>query len=488
MSKLVISRLFLYRYRFYIGYIVLGLAFVALVLGIPLVSPAGLSEAEMSSAVASYNLHFSSVTSGDLVDLPYHILQKLCILAFGMTTYAIKLPSILVGLVLGLLLVLLLNRWFKSNVALLASILTVLSTPFLYLAGSGTPLIMLVFWPTLLLWLGSKIQGEKEPNPLFCYVFALALLLSIYTPHLIYLVVFIILFTLWNPHLRFTIKTLPKVPLIAMGLLLLAGFAMWLTNLFSSSTVAMTLFFARDFSIGNFLGNIKTGFLPLFSLRKPLEGVLLSPLFGLAEIALALTGLFSTTKGFFASRNAIASCFIVFAVVLAGLVPESALLILLPFAILTAHGLRYVLEKWYGLFPENPYARIFAIFPLSILLALMIFPSLNHYVYGYRYTPSVANEFSNDLELVQTHLDDETFLLVTENTLTQKFFAVYEDRSHAINLLTDLSMFEKTSAKPAIASLGKAATLPEGYHITDIITSPKSDNSDRIYIYRYFSN
>ena len=488
MSKLVISRLFLYRYRFIIGYLVLGLAFVALVLGIPLISPAGLSEAEMSSAVASYNLHFSSVTSGDLVDLPYHILQKLCILIFGMTTYAIKLPSILVGLVLGLLLILLLNRWFKSNVALLASVLTILSTPFLYLAGSGTPLIMLVFWPTLLLWLGSKIQGEKEPNPLFCYVFALALLLSIYTPHLIYLVVFIIFFALWNPHLRFTIKTLPKIPLIAMGLLLLAGFAMWLTNLFSSSTVALTLFFARDFSAGNFFSNIKTGFAPLFSLRKPLEGIFLSPLFGLAEIALALTGLFSTAKGFFASRNAIASCFIVFAIVLAGLVPESALLILLPFAILTAHGLRYVLEKWYGLFPENPYARVFAIFPLGILLALMIFPSLNHYVYGYRYTPAVAANFSTDLELVRQHLDEETYLLIPEDTLAHRFFAVYEDRTHAINILTDLSLFEKTNIKPTLATLGRAASLPDGYKITRIITSPKSDNSDRIYIYRYFSN
>ena len=156
MSRLVISKLFLYRYRFFIGYILLGLAFVALVCTLPLLSPSGLSDLERESTVSSYNLHFSSITSGDLVDLPYHILQKLCILIFGMSTYAIKLPSILVGLALGLLLILLLNRWFKSNVALLASILTVLSTPFLYLAGSGTPLIMLVFWPTLLLWLGSK--------------------------------------------------------------------------------------------------------------------------------------------------------------------------------------------------------------------------------------------------------------------------------------------------------------------------------------------
>ena len=347
---------------------------------------------------------------------------------------------------------------------------------------------MLVFWPTLLLWLGSKIQGEKSPNPVFCFVFALTLLLSIYTPHLIYLVVFIIFFALWNPHLRFTIKSLPKLPLIAVGFLLFVGLGIWITNIVSSSSVALSLFFAKDFSVGNFFENIKTGFAPFFSYIQPLEGVYLSPMIGLAGFALALAGLFSTRKGFLASRNAIASCFIIFSLVLAGLVPDSALLILLPYAILTAHGLRYLLEKWYGLFPENPYARIFAIFPLTLLLALMIIPSLNHYAYGYRYTPAVANEFSTDLEMVAENLSDETYLLLEENSLDYKFFEVYEDRTHDIILVSNTD-FIKNSAKYPIATFGKAsAPLPENYKLSKILTSPKSDNSDRIYIYKYVTN
>ncbi|MBR3233104.1 glycosyltransferase family 39 protein [Candidatus Saccharibacteria bacterium] len=486
MSKLVISKLFLYRYRFVIGYIILGLAFLALLFLLPMISPSGLSDLERESAVSSYNLHFSSITSGDLVDLPYHILQKLSILAFGLTPYAIKLPSILLGLVLGLLLILLLNRWFKSNVALLASILTVLSTPFLYLVGSGTPLIMLIFWPTLLLWLGSKIQGEKAPKPLWCFVFAFALLLAIYTPHLIYLVAFIIIFTLWNPHLRFTLKSLPKVPLIGMGIIILGGFTIWVTNIISSNTVALTLFFGENVSLSQFFTNIKTGFMPFFSWVQPLEGVYLSPLVGLSHLVLALIGLFSTRQGFFASRNAIASCFIVFSVVLAGLAPDSALLLVLPLSILTAHGLRYILEKWYGLFPSNPYARIFAIFPLSILLALMIIPSLNHYVYGYKYTPAVANQFSTDLELVEANLTDEMFLVAPDNSLNYAFYEVYQDRHHSVNLLSATEA-QHLNAYTDVATLGRLEdlALPEGYHLKSIITSPKSDNSDRIYIYTY---
>ena len=512
MSKLVISKLFLYRYRFIIGYVLLSLAFLALIFLLPLISPAGLSDLERESVVSSYNLHFSSITSGDLVDLPYHILQKLSILAFGLTPYAIKLPSILVGPVLGLLLILLLNRWFKSNVALLASILTVLSTPFLYLAGSGTPLIMLVFWPTLLLWLGSKIQGderklglarsfprrrsvfsrseniqgEKAPKPLWCFAFALSLLLAIYTPHLIYLVAFILVFALWNPHLRYTIKTLPKLPLIGVGIILLGGLAIWVTNLVTSSTVALTLFFSENFTLSQFFENIRSGFAPFFSWGQPLEGVYLSPLVSLPGLALAAAGLFSTRRGFFASRNAIASAFIVFSVILAGLTPDSALLLVLPLSILTAHGLRYILEKWYGLFPSNPYARIFAIFPLSILLALMLIPSLSHFVYGYKYTPAVANQFSTDLNLVRANLADDTILVATENTLNYNFYSVYEDRHHTISVQTPEDLLQLKSYHD-IATLGPSTDLPlpDHYQLKHIITSPKSDNSDRIYIYTY---
>ncbi|MBR2587115.1 glycosyltransferase family 39 protein [Candidatus Saccharibacteria bacterium] len=488
MSRIVISKLFLYRYRFIIGYITLGLAFVSLIFLLPLISPAGLSELERESVVTSYNLHFSSITSGDLVDLPYHILQKISILIFGLTPYAIKLPSILVGLALGLLLILLLNRWFKSNVALLASIITVLSTPFLYLTGSGTPLIMLVFWPTLLLWLGSKIQGEKAPKPLWCFAFAIALLLAIYTPHLIYLVAFIIFFALLNPHLRFTIKSLPKLPLICVGVIILGGLVMWFTNIFSNPAVASAIFFGDNLSVSKFFENIKTGFAPFFSWNHPLEGVHLSPLIGLAHLALALVGLISTRRGFFASRNAIASCFIVFSLVLSGLVPDSALLLILPFSILTAHGLRYVLEKWYGLFPANPYARIFAIFPLSILLALMIVPSLTHYIYGYKYTPAVANNFNSDLSLVKSELKENSILVLPEDSLDMKFYKVFEDRHHAVQIYSPKDeLFASANLREDIATLGKLDefVLPKNYALSRIVTSPNRDNSDRIYIYSY---
>ena len=455
-----------------IGYVLLGLAFVMLLVLLPFFAQNGLSEAEISSATNSYYLGKDGILNGDLVDLPYRLLQKFSIVLLGLTPYAIKLPSILVGLLLGFLLILLLNRWFKSNVSLLASCLIVLSTPFLFLAGSGTPLIMLVFWPTLLLWLGSKIQGEKRPRPIYCFVFALMMLLSIFTPYMIYFAVFCVIFVLLQPHLRFVVKGLPKLPLTLVGIITVAGFAVLGISIFNHPETIIELLFAKDFQAGQFFGNMAAGLAPVFSWHHSLESVFLSPLISLPTFALALIGLFSTTKGFFASRNSIASILIVFCLIITGFNPSAVVFFILPFSILIAHGLRYLLEKWYGLFPENPYARISALLPLTILFGIMIVPGLLQYIYGYRYNPNIANEFSDTLAVIRENLTDE-YLLATED---YDFYKILETS-------TDIKVLDAAENVEKIAVIRKWEDKPADYTLAQIITSPMRDNSDIIYVY-----
>ena len=474
MKKLIISKLFLYRHRFLIGYILLGLMFTLLLFSLPLIAQKDLSAPEIESATNSYYLGKSGIMEGDLVDLPYRLLQKICISLLGLSNYSIKLPSIFVGLLLGVLIILLLNRWFKSNVSLLASCLVVLSTPFLFLAGSGTPLIMIVFWPTLLLWLGSKIQGEKRPKPIYSFVFAIAMLLSIFTPYMIYFAAFCVFFVLFQPHLRFIVKDLPKLPLCLVLLLIVGGLVLLGNNIIHYPATLMELLFVKDFNIHNFFGNISGGLSSMFSWHNNMENLFLSPLISLPIFALALIGLFSTTKGFFASRNSIASLLIVFGVIISGFNSNAIIFMFLPISILVAHGIKYLLTKWYGLFPENPYARISALLPLTVLFGFMIIPQLLHYVYGYRYDPCVVGEFSDNLTVIHDNLRDG--VLITDENYS--FYKIIERKS-------DLKVYQNVSEAPdssTIAILG-AKLPPEHYVLSRIITSPKKDNSDIIYLY-----
>jgi len=476
VKKLVISKLFLYRYRFVIGFILLSAAYLGILFGLPLLSPAGISEAEMQSAASSYAVQLDAVFRGDIINLPYRVLQKLSIMTFGLNIYAIKLPSIIIGALLGGLLILLLNRWFKTNVALFASILAVLSASFLYLAGNGTPLIMIVFWPTLLLWLGSKIQGVTKPKPMYCFVFAFALLASIFTPYMIYLAGFIVLFAFLHPHLRFTIKTLPTFPLVLTIFIIVMGLAAAVMAAFINPNIIAELLLMPDFSFQGFISNIQTAFLPFFAWNTTLDSSFLSPFIGLASVALAVIGLLSTSKGFFASRNSIAICLIIFTVFLSGFNPEAAILILLPMAILIAHGLRYILAKWYDLFPDNPYARISAVFPIGLFLGIMIMSNLTHFLYGYRYIPVVADKFQDDIKLLDTNLETGTTVYVQDEN-KYNFYQIL-DQQGKYTVVQGIP--EKEELPERFAVLGHEKVPAD---IERIITSPKSDNSDRIYIY-----
>lgn len=491
MKKRTISKMFLYRHRFGIGYTVLGILFVALLVFLPLITPNGLSEAEMESSVTSANLNHDTIFSGSIVDLPYHVLQKISIMAFGLTTYGIKLPSIMIGGLLGILLILLLNRWFKNNVAIMASVLTILSSSFLYIAGSGTPLIMIVFWPTLLFWLGSKIQGVNKPKPFYCFIFAICLLLSVFTPYMAYLAIFIVLYAFSHPHLRFTIFHLPKVPLALVSLIVLGGGALIAANAISGKMTISEIIFMEDFSWAKYFANIGDAFLPFFKWSGMVESTFLAPLIGLASLALAVTGLISTYHGFFASRNSIATYLIIFTIVISGFYPKCAILLILPLAILIAHGFKYILNKWYGLFPENPYARIFGILPIAIFLGVMIISDITHFIFGYRYNPAVANAFSNDLVLVRKNIEEDSVLVATRES-EYRFYKILENKTlfgenKKVKILN--SVPEKPIEK--MVTLGRIEEqLSEGetsvlanYDLDKIITNSKTQNSDRLYFY-----
>ena len=498
MKKHTISKLFLYRHRFGICYAILLLGFVTTLLYLPSVTPNGLSKAEMESVVTSSNLQYDTIVDGNITDLPYHMLQKVSIMTFGLTTYGIKLPSIILGAVLCVLFILLLNRWFKNNVAIMASVVAVLSSSFLYTAGSGTPLIMLVFWPTLLFWLGSKIQGENKPKPLYSFVFAVFLLLSLFTPYMIYLAGFIVLYALFHPHLRFTITHLPKVPLFIVSAIVLGVGGLIIINATKNPDTISSLMFMKDFSWENYLLNIKDALIPFFKWNGMVESTFLAPLIGLASLTLAITGLISTYRGFFASRNSIATYLIVFTVAISGFNPYCAILLILPLAILIAHGFRYILNKWYGLFPENPYARVFGIIPIAIFLIIMITSDISHFIFGYRYNPAVANEFSNDLILVRSKVEEDTTLVVTDKT-EYDFYKLLEkkpfvDIANSKNITIVNEVPEEPTEKLATLGLieeelaeGEESVLKD-YNLSRIITNSKSQNSDRIYLYELKNN
>ena len=415
-----ITDLFLFRHRFIIGYILIGIIFLALLFFLPSIAPEGLSNKEMIAAVNANQTNSHFIQDGHVVDLPYYGIQKLCLKIFGLTLYSIKLPSIIFGIFAAFFLVLLLNRWFKSDVALIGSALTTLSTAFLCLANFGTPSIMYVFWLAFILWLGSKIVGNRSIRPFFVILFTSAIAFSLYTPYLCYVALIILIAGLAHPHLRASIKRLKTYQLII---------------------------------------------------------AIIIPLFGLGTVALIVIGAISSLDKMFTSRNTVTLAVTVFAIIVSGLSPETAVIILVPIAILTAAAIDTMTNHWRTIFPRNPYAHVVGAIPLVAILGLMLFSGLSHYVRGYHYTPRVTKNFNSDIIIIGNELESGDILIVESDNQNLKFYKLFEKYN---NLTVVSELPEHFNSKVAV--LGTTKT-DDKLTLSKIAVSSKSRNSDRLYIY-----
>ena len=468
------KQFFLYRHRIGLGYVVLAFIFFALLSFLPTVAPGGIGQGEMDSAIASSELNRHFIADGDIINLPYHIIQKVSLHFLGLNLFAIKLPSIIIAVMAGFFIILLLNRWFKNDVAVIGSALTTLSTAFLFLAGNGTPLIMYVFWLALILWLGSKIVGNDRVHPLLVISFFLSLALSAYTPHLLYVAFAIAAAGIIHPHLRFALKqlTFPQL-VLSFGIFILAISPLVIGCILRPENI-QTLLFTPKFSIGAIVQNISNAFAPFFSFSLVYDSIFLAPLFGLATVTLVIIGILASVGKMYMSRNSVVSLLAIYAIFLSGLNGDVAITVIIPIAILTAAGFESIVEKWYSLFPENPYAHLFGIIPMVVIIAMIVGSGLSHFVYGYHYAPRVANNFNNDLTIITNNVNKETPILITSDTENGEFYSLLKKYEGYKIISSNSSVNEYVTF---------TAQKDKNFALKQIITSPKSRNSDRLYIY-----
>lgn len=451
--------------------------FFALLNFLPSIAPNGLSQAEMDSVISADQITGKFISDGNVINLPYLLLQKASISMFGLSLYSIKLPSIIIGVLAAFFIVLLLNRWFKSDVAIVGSVLTTLSTAFLFLAGHGTATIMYVFWLAVILWLGSKIVGNEHTHPLLVISFVLCLALSMYTPQLIYISIGIGIAALAHPHLRFALKQLKLYQLIISFLVFALAIFPLVASCFFNHGIIVDLLFMRDFDFNAFINNISIAFAPFFSFSLAYDSIYLAPLFGLATIVLVIFGILASIGKLFTSRNTVVSLLTIFAIIISGFNQDVAIAIIIPITVLSAAGLESVIEKWHSLFPENPYAHFIGTMPVVVVVLMIIISGLLHFIFGYRYTPRVAKNFSNDISIIQEHLDGGTIIIVSPDDENFRFYKLLEDYN-SYTILTELP--ERIDAPVAV--LGQSLQ-DDKLQLKEIITSPKARNSDRLYIY-----
>ncbi|MDB5162435.1 MAG: conserved rane protein of unknown function [Candidatus Saccharibacteria bacterium] len=472
MATLDLSKYLIYRWRYIIGYSLIGLLLAGLLVFVGFFLPGGLSPLEMTSTVRSASLSYTDPASLAIPNLPYYALQSAAFSLLGVSIFTIKLPSLVLALLTAVGFILLLRRWFKPNIAVLTSLIAITTGQFLFIAQHGAPGILYVFWPIVLLLLGTQITRGKKYRFLWKTLFVISAALSLYSPLSIYPLLAIGLATILHPHLRNAVRRLPKTQVaivlaLFVVLLLPLGYSIYINPQLGLTLLGVPAIWPPDFG-----ANAITVLKQYFLFWEPSIGSLMTPVFGLGSAILILLGLYRMVRTRETTRSYLIIIWILCLIPVLLFNPAFTSVTFLPSMLLLAGGLTSLIGYWYRLFPLNPYARIVGLIPIVILVFALSFSGLARYVYGYHYSPNQTTLFSKDLAL----LPQDTKQLIVSEDEHDFYSAVTKYRK-------DLSVVSEPSEN-TFAVTRDARKSFEGYGIDKIITNGLSKDSDRLYIYK----
>ncbi len=473
MSNLHITDSFFYRHRYLVGYSLVAIGLIAVLLFAGFYLPGGLSTAEMQSAIKSDSINFFDFNTFAITNLPYHMLQKLSLSIFGLSIISIKLPSIVLAFFSAIGMSLLLMRWFKRNISILASLIAVTTGQFLFIAQDGTPGILYLFWAVWLMLLAATVITRPKRKTILKISFFIMAALSLYTPLSVYILIAMLTSTLLHPHLRYLFRQLSK-PKLIMGLVFAAILTIPLVMAcWKDISLALTLLGVPS-QLPDFMTNLSSLGSQYFGFTRPKGITMITPVFALGSMLIIGLGIFNTIKNHSTARSYVVLTWMLCLTPFIILNPSFNIIMFLPLVLLLASGLKYLLSYWYDLFPNNPYARIGGLIPIIILVGALVVSGADRYLYGYRYDPDIVPLFSQDINLIPK---DTKKLVVSLNEMP--FFSLIEKYNKNIKISTDIATDDESFMVTKEAKKDFA-----GYKIDKIITTSSQKNSDHFYLYK----
>lgn len=407
MNQKTIKQLMLYRYRYYLVPLLFTLLMGAL-LTVEIGSvPAGLSKAEVASAVTSSRME---VGLGEtVINMPYHVLQRLSIEVFGLSQLAIKLPSLILGAVGGIGIFMLLRRWFKPNVASIAAFFAITNGLFLMAGRTGEPTVMLVLWSVYLLLIATLIAQGAKGQLFWRSVMGAVVGLSLYTPLSIYVIIAGVVAGFLHPHVRFILRRYGKLATSFATILFAATAFPLLYGLWLKPGLILDLLGVPDKlpTIAGFFGQLYEAAVHVGGFMSPEIATTVLPAFSIASIVLMGFGLYRVLKDHHATRTYTLLLWLAIIIPVIGLMPDNLIILFVPVVLLIAVGIQTLIREWYRIFPLNPYARLLGLVPLILLVTGLTYLNYTTYFNGMRYGETTAQEYSSDLRLLTNTLRDD---------------------------------------------------------------------------------
>lgn len=392
--KRSIQRSWLYRYRYLLASILLAVIVLAISIYRFWSVPSGLSASEKLSAIASGRLASGNITG--LVNAPWLILEALAIKLYGMTIFALRLPALLLVVASILTMMLAIRAIYRPSLAMMGGLLMACSAFTISLGRAGTPAVMTVLLLTLAILFGYYVVNAKQ-KVAPAVGLALDLMALSYMSGGLYIVAALAVVALLHPKSRYTIKRHKKLLAgIAVAYLILLLAPILLIG--RSRTTLMNLLAIGTPSLAN-LRQLASSYV---AGSAGLTGGLMTPMLTITGAIMVVIGLITLARrgGLLSLRSYVIISLLVAGVSMAAFNPDYIYLLFVPTILLEVIAIGYIVDKWHGLFPQNPYARSLAILALSILIGSISLLDINRYISAVNYQASVVYQYDQTLSAV----------------------------------------------------------------------------------------
>lgn len=422
--KRSIQRSWLYRYRYLLASILLAVIVLAISIYRFWSVPSGLSASEKLSAIASGRLAGGNVTG--LVNAPWLILEALAIKLYGMTIFALRLPALLLVVASILTMMLAIRAIYRPSLAMMGGLLMACSAFTISLGRAGTPAVMTVLLLTLVILLGYYVVNAKQ-KVAPAVGLALDLMALSYMSGGLYIVVALAVVALLHPKSRYIIKRHKKLLAgIVVAYLILLLVPMLLIG--KGRTTLASLLAIGTPSLVN-LRQLASGYI---AGSAGLTGGLMTPMLTITGAIMVVIGLITLARrgGLLSLRSYVIISLLVTGVSMTTFNPDYIYMLFVPTILLEVIAIGYIVDKWHGLFPQNPYARSLAILALSILIGSISLLDINRYISAVNYRASVVYQYDQTLPAVNQ--------LLTSNPHAEIRLVVHSETDYQLySLLTN---------------------------------------------------
>lgn len=479
----------LYRFRYVLAYVGFALALAIMLFVAGFYLPGGLSDSEIHSALISDHLNptqLFSLQPEQLIYLPYRLLQAASIALFGVSVISIKLPSIILGFVSALGIVYLLKIWYRRSVAIIVSIIAVTTNQFLLSSQAGQAGIVYIFLTTTILIAASLIARKNAYAQLWVIVGFIVAAISLYMPLSVYILVALLLTALFHPHARHLLLRQASKPVIATGSLLFLGIiSPLILGAIKDPTVLKTLLGFSE-NVGNFSHNAALLASNYTQFAQPTSGAVITPVYSLGLVLLVGLGIYRLISAKYTTKSYVVSFWLVLLIPLVCLNPSFVSITFIPIVLLIAFAIDYLIISWYSLFPRNPYARMFGLLPLGVLVLGLVVSNIDRYVYGLHYDKAMYTAYSNDVTLLSDTLRNikkptsMQLIVQPKDVEFYRSFANHQNYVKPLYVSSDVSLVRNSP----IAIVDRTLKPNIDRIPNDIIVTRTLENADRFYLYK----